>query len=124
MKVRDYGDFISKALKKKLVAYECFGSYSGEWIAVLEDGDNYEFWKGSYGSCSGCDDLENWDYEVPEDRVGSYFEEKPFIVIPKSVIENCSKEDFVTLMPRNIGTLVYDFDPETMYKALQPTKGE
>lgn len=41
-------------------AYEMFGSYQGDWWAkvTLPDGRN-GFVRGSYGSCSGCDALQN-----------------------------------------------------------------
>lgn len=62
MKIENYGDMLAKVQEKKLIAYEQFGSYQGDWIAVLDDEDDIELWKGYYyGSCSGCDWLEGQD---------------------------------------------------------------
>lgn len=43
----------------KLLAFEQFGSYQGDWWAHVEfpNGESY-FVNGSYGSCSGCDAFE------------------------------------------------------------------
>jgi hypothetical protein len=42
----------------KILAFDKFGSYQGDWIAKVEyDGD--VFWlRDYYGSCSGCDAFE------------------------------------------------------------------
>jgi hypothetical protein len=55
-----YEDVLLKA-GYDVVAYEEFGSYQGEWAAILVDGGVI---LGDYGSCSGCDPLEAtipWD---------------------------------------------------------------
>lgn len=42
----------------KILNYEQFGSYQGEWLAAVEYEGRKFFVAGSYGSCSGCDALE------------------------------------------------------------------
>jgi hypothetical protein len=42
----------------KLIAYQTYGSYQGEYLVVLEDKGILYFYMDSYGSCSGCDWLE------------------------------------------------------------------
>jgi hypothetical protein len=91
MKVEDYGDMLAKVTGKKLISFEMFGSYQGDWVAALESGDNIELWKGSYGSCSGCDWLEsekNWeDGTVDDQKAADYFKEDlPFATIPKETV--------------------------------------
>jgi len=49
MKVENYGDLISKVTGKKLIAYAEFGSYQGNYIAVIDGGLDIELWRGYYG---------------------------------------------------------------------------
>jgi len=45
----------------KIKEFKEFGSYQGDWFALLEDG---RIVFGSYGSCSGCDAFQSeFDYE-------------------------------------------------------------
>lgn len=77
MKVEDYGDMLSKVQGKPCLAFKMFGSYSGDWVAVLDAGENIELWKGYYGSCSGCDWLEaeqDWySREVSDEKAKKVF---------------------------------------------------
>lgn len=44
-----------QAAGAEVLAYECFGSYQGDWWAKLKY-ENKVFWvHGSFGSCSSCD---------------------------------------------------------------------
>lgn len=56
----DYTDAM-KAAGADVLAYQRFGSYQGDWWAKVA----YEgrvFWvAGSYGSCSGCDQMEGME---------------------------------------------------------------
>jgi len=38
-----------------VLAYESFGSYQGDWFALVVYGGKTFWVHGSYGSCSGCD---------------------------------------------------------------------
>lgn len=44
-----------EAAGAKVLAFEEFGSYQGEWWAKVEFNGVTGFVGGSYGSCSGCD---------------------------------------------------------------------
>jgi len=69
IKVSGYGDMLAKVLDMELVNYEEVGSYQGEYFAVLRDKTDIVIYRGSYGSCSGCDWLESegdWDTEEIE----------------------------------------------------------
>lgn len=47
-----------EAAGAKVLAFEMFGSYQGDWLAKLEYEDS-QFWiKDYFGSCSGCDAFE------------------------------------------------------------------
>lgn len=42
----------------KVLAFEQFGSYQGDWWAKVEIDGKLAWINGSYGSCSGCDAFE------------------------------------------------------------------
>lgn len=49
-----------------VLQFEEFGSYQGEWLALVSHGGFTGIVEGSYGSCSGCDAFEaefGWDFE-------------------------------------------------------------
>ena len=43
----------------KVLAFQEFGSYQGEWYALVEYKGDRGWIEGSYGSCSGCDAFES-----------------------------------------------------------------
>jgi len=49
---------IAQAKGHQLLWYECYGDYTGTWVMLTRYGDKYYIWKDSYGSCSGCDNLQ------------------------------------------------------------------
>ncbi len=115
MKVDNYGDLLGKVLGKPCIVYIEFGSYQGDYIAVLNGGSNIELFKGSYGSCSGCDWLEDrkdWSTgEVSDSEARSYVEtEHPFAEIPKDTLMSCTLEAFLEMLPANTRKDIWDFD--------------
>ena len=80
IKVQDYGDMLAKVFDMTLVAYQTYGSYQGEYLAVLEDNGVYKFYIDSYGSCSGCDWLEaEQDWNTVSLGVPMRIERMPFM---------------------------------------------
>lgn len=52
-----------EAAGAKILAFQEFGSYQGDWFALVEYKDKKGFASGSYGSCSGCDSFQaEFDY--------------------------------------------------------------
>ncbi len=47
-----------EAAGAKVLAFESFGSYQGEWLAFVEYNGERGWVQGWYGSCSGCDAFE------------------------------------------------------------------
>lgn len=60
-----------EAAGAKIIAFEQFGSYQGDWWAKVEYENQIGWVHGSYGSCSGRDAFESefgWDEEHCEDH--------------------------------------------------------
>lgn len=120
MKISNYGELISFVTGKPLITYREFGSYQGEYLVALDDGENIEIWKGYYGSCSGCDWLEDKRYsgtdEVSEADAREYLkEEHPFATIKKITLQNINADTFEKMLPANIRTQVNEFEPAAFF---------
>lgn len=46
----------------EILAWEEFGSYQGDYAAIVKSGSNIGFVVIGYGSCSGCDELQACDW--------------------------------------------------------------
>lgn len=60
-----YGEAM-EAAGAKVISMQHFGSYQGDWWALVEHNGQCGWVNGSYGSCSGCDAFEaefGWAYE-------------------------------------------------------------
>lgn len=60
-----------KAAGAEVHAYETFGSYQGDWWALVSYEGKHGFVHGYYGSCSGCDAFEaefGWTENECEDH--------------------------------------------------------
>lgn len=90
--------------------YRTYGDYQGEWLLISEDAESFYFYKGSYGSCGGCDDFEatfDGSAEVdPESDIAKDFLKnyKPYLVIPKETAGRLANdfEQILALFPRNM----------------------
>ena len=87
-KADNYGEVIAVVHDLELVSYEENGKYSGEYLAVLKDEDRLFYFIGDFGSCSGCDELE--DIRDYTSRTIAYKEavkllagKKPSYIVPK-----------------------------------------
>lgn len=56
-----YEDFLVKLNPLIEWHYAQENDYQGEWFAVGNDGEQWYFHQGSFGSCSGCDWLQSID---------------------------------------------------------------
>ena len=109
MKIKNYGELLSAGLNMELLAYQTYGSYQGDYIAILAGDNKICLYKGSYGSCSGCDWFEaNSEYtsegdEVTEEKVKEYTTElNPFLVIEEDKIDTIlGMEDISQIFPAN-----------------------
>lgn len=64
IKVENYGDMLAQINNMELIEYREEGSYQGDYLAVLKDDNRLFYYFGEFGSCSGCDwieDNEDWE---------------------------------------------------------------
>lgn len=125
MKINNYGDIGAVYLKKKLIAYVQFGSYSGEYVAVFDDGEDLAFYKGNFGSCSGCDWLEaerDWDTDEVDDAKVLAFGAREFVhafaTIPKETITRVDATTFTSFLPANVRGDIYEFDGSKLHSEI------
>lgn len=95
--------------------YQSFGDYQGEWVLFARDKKQYLIYRGSFGSCSGCDDLQNEFYgeETTQSRVDDWVAKyPPFVEIPRTTACNLAKGGTVSqVFPANVrdsGEIPYD----------------
>lgn len=82
----------------KILAFEAFGSYQGDWVAKVEWNGAVGWIKDYYGSCSGCDAFEaemDWGDTLKKENVVDfakrYLEEmKSYDEVLKEASENLS----------------------------------
>ena len=111
----NYGTLLAEMTGGILISYKEYGSYQGDYVAILEKNNEWYIYKGSYGSCSGCDWLHGAGEDVETDageytKVISQKEKEaylkgyqPFLVIPKDQIPD-TVEDLDCLLPANTRT--------------------
>jgi len=97
---------IAWANGQDLVLFQQFGSYQGEWLMLSHDAEQYFFYKGWYGSCTGCDDFHaEFDSGSITLRAAKKFAKKykTFIEVPKATMRNLIlKGTLKSIMPANI----------------------
>ena len=75
-KADNYGEVIAVIKDLELVSYTKDGDYSGDYIAILKDKEKFYYYIGQFGSCSGCDwleDVQDWNTgEVPYQEALNY----------------------------------------------------
>jgi hypothetical protein len=121
--INNYGELLEFATGKKCLCYKEFGSYQGDYIAILKRPNGIEIWKGSYGSCSGCDWIEaevGPGGTITKEKALSYLkDEKPFLTILKGRIKVLLKsENIESFFPRNTRNDYDDWNWEDIKKML------
>lgn len=123
MKVDNYGDMLSKVLGKKLIAYKEYGSYQGDWLAIIDGENTLHIYRGIYGSCSGCDFIEaerDWDSQEIDDEVakGYFKNERPFLSLEKATYLKMSREEFLSVLPANTRSDYDDWSFDDLFDLL------
>lgn len=66
-----------QAAGAKVKAFQDFGSYQGDWYALVEYNGETGWVHGWYGSCSGCDSFEGeFGYGMPESVGMNFYDEE------------------------------------------------
>lgn len=125
--VNNYGDLLEVATGKECLVYKKFGSYQGDYIAILKSGDGVEIWKGKYGSCTVCDWLigaktfENGKSVIKEERAKEYLKERePFLKVRNDDIETMvQSDDIKAFFPRNTRNDYADWDWDDIRELLK-----
>jgi len=107
--VIDY-DIVALARGQEVLFYRSFGSWQGEWLILARDNENYYVYKGYYGSCRGCDDIQSefdcdtddlpYDSTKIQEFIKGY---PPWAIIPHlTAWKFATKNEFSQLLPANI----------------------
>lgn len=100
-------EIVAWANRERLLYYRTFGSYQGEWLILsFSKQKEYKFYRGSYGSCSGCDSyqavfdyLDNITLEKGQEFAKDY---EPFLIIPQDTMQNIVRDGVLrTILPAN-----------------------
>lgn len=105
LKVNNYGDLLAQVNNLELVSYEEVGEYQGEYVCVLKDEDRVYIYIDSFGSCSGCDWLEDTSVDtkyIGESQEGHRYtirykdaldyvgDTKPYYIVPAELYDGFS----------------------------------
>lgn len=119
---------VAEARGQRVLWYRQFGSYQGEWLLFSRDDDLYYVYKGSYGSCSGCDHLEGYFGYEDEPLTPEHPKVQEFIADYQSFLE--MKPDAALRIVERDGNLLHvlpknrrewyddDFDHEVVGRQL------
>lgn len=102
----DRYEIVAWARDQRTLYYRMFGSYQGEWLLLARDAAQYFLYKGSYGSCSGCDAFESEDLgdETTKEQALKFAEDYPsFAEVPVSTMRNlASARSIAQILPANM----------------------
>lgn len=113
-------EVIATVRGQEVVYFMQFGRYQGEWVLVSKDENNYYVYKGSYGSCSGCDHLEAEDPNTLEEAQKFIQDYIPFITLTKEVaLSAISRKELQTLFPANFRDEYDDFTLEEIVPQIE-----
>lgn len=89
----------------EVLLHEESGGYQGDWLIFAVDPDGaYLLYKGYYGSCSGCDALQDQDVSTLEKAIEFASDYEPFVVIPRQTMLNIARQGAQRLhavLPKN-----------------------
>jgi len=103
-----------KAAGAEVYILEHFGSYQGEWLALVEFNGNAGWVEGSYGSCSGCDSFES-EFDYRDDEKEDYKDR--LAEFGMRYLDTIYKTP--EILPKYIKQAEWDLDAEEIVKFLQ-----
>ena len=86
-KAENYGEVLAAVNNMELISFNEDGGYQGDYLVVLKDDNRLFYYIDSYGSCSGCDwleDVRDWETrEIPYKEALDYCSGiKPKYIVP------------------------------------------
>lgn len=75
----------------KVLEFKNFGSYQGEWVALIFHDKQFKWVHGYFGSCSGCDAFEAEIGDCDRDDMPAY--QRRLAEFGKSYLENAADEE-------------------------------
>jgi hypothetical protein len=118
---------VAEARGQCVLWYRQFGAYDGEWLLMSRDDNLFYLYRGSYGSCSGCDALQSefsYDRDLTPDmpRVQNFIADyPPFLEMKIEAAQRVVEREgnLLAVLPRNRREW-YDreFDHETVGRQL------
>jgi hypothetical protein len=144
-------DIIAIVKGQDVIYYKEFGEYHGDWLLISYDNnlESYFFYKGHYGSCSGCDEFEHWrmyndeEIEMEWDKEKShwyklisiekakeffdkfaennYEDTKPFLIVDRNVMSRLVINNKVKeILPINFRFyFYYEENDETIFREIE-----
>lgn len=95
--VDNYGELLAQVNGLELVSFETDNGYQGEYCAVLTDGECLFYYVDNYGSCSGCDWLEDENNYSSKEKRNS----KAYRVLYKNALDFCGGIEPKFIVPKN-----------------------
>lgn len=125
-KPESYAD-VAALRGERVLLFQQFGDYQGEWVLFSLAGNEYKIWRGYYGSCSGCDDLQarnftDFDDKVVDEKEVREFVEGygPFCEIPRETARRLAETGtFSTVFPANYRESYSDINVEELVAEIE-----
>ena len=73
-----YCSILPAIFEEEIIYYEEFDQYQGEWVLITKASNEVKIYQDYYGSCSGCDFLEDYKVEMRNgggEEYGKHFRE-------------------------------------------------
>jgi hypothetical protein len=100
--VDNYGEMMAQVNGYELISYETDNGYQGDYCVVLSDGERLFYYIDSYGSCSGCDWLEDkGDIYSSSDELKKQKGDKMYAVEYKEALEYCGEIKPKYIVPKS-----------------------
>src|SRR6266566_2398477 len=98
-------EIVAWARDQRVMYYRSFGGYQGEWLLLSKGERDYFLYKGSYGSCSGCDSWEAWGNSEPtKEQAQEFVKDYPsFAEVPIATMQNLALNRTIEkILPANM----------------------
>ena len=106
-------EIVAWANDQEVVLYKEYGGYSGEWLLVSRDEENYYIYKDYFGSCSVCDPFQSFFSKwyandelenIPKEKAKEFAKDyPPYLIIPRTrMIDLVKNKSVLRILPANL----------------------